>query len=428
MTALVHTPLVSVLIPTYNGEPFIAETIRSVLDQTLSDFELIVGDDGSRDRTVEIVRDLTEGDPRAQTLVYDRNIGSFNSVNRLYGLARGRYVKYLLQDDLLAPTALETLAGALEAHPRAVLATSRRMLIDDAGHRLPDGAHTAPLSQQPGVIAGRELGDFVLANMLNVIGELSTALFRRGLELGHPPLSIDDREMVANGDIALWLKLLAQGDAWYTPEELSSFRQHAGQSSRIEDVHAGGLAEWPVMVDRARALGFLRDPAFERQAHVLIARAAVELLARFAGTPRAARVLEVLYLTTARLAEMEAGTATVAGDLARLHGDAFRRILAEPLDTALPALRHRPPVAEAAIAEPAAEPRAIAAAVDGLRALARDGAAHRFIALVPPEALEAAEPHYAAALAAGEDFDLELVPSADVAAIRRPGWILVRAA
>jgi glycosyl transferase family 2 len=426
MTALVHTPLVSVLIPTYNGEPFIAETIRSVLDQTLSDFELIVGDDGSRDRTVEIVRDLTAGDPRAQTLVYDRNIGSFNSVNRLYGLARGRYVKYLLQDDLLAPTALETLAGALEAHPRAVLATSRRMLIDDAGHRLPDGAHTAPLSQQPGVIAGRELGDFVLANMLNVIGELSTALFRRGLELGHPPLSIDDREMVANGDIALWLKLLAQGDAYYTPAELSSFRQHAAQSSRGEDTAAGGLAEWPVIVDRARALGFVADPALERQAHARIARAAADLLQRFAGTEREARVLEVLYLTTARLAELAAGPAE-PGEIARLHAPPALARIARPLDADLPALRHRSPVAEAAVSAPAGDGPAIAAAVEGLRALAVAGAARRYIALVPPERLADAEGLFVDALAAGEDFELELVPG-DVASVRQPGWILVPAA
>ena len=264
-------PHVSVLIPTYNGARFVAETIRSVLDQTYSDFELIVGDDGSADATVEIVRDLTYGDPRAQVLVYDRNIGSFNSVNRLYALARGTYVKYLLQDDLLAPTAIETFVRALDADSRIVLATSRRTLIDEHGGVLPDGPHSAPITTTAGVIDGRELGNFVLANMLNVIGELSTALFRRGLELGAPALSIDTREMVANGDIALWLKLLAHGDAFYTPEPLSSFRQHAEQCSRDEDVWVGGLTEWPVMVDRARALGFLADPALERSAHARIA-------------------------------------------------------------------------------------------------------------------------------------------------------------
>src|SRR6476660_973519 len=132
-------PHVSVLIPTYNGARFVAETIRSVLDQTYYDFELLVGDDGSSNATVEIVRDLTLGDPRVQVLVYDRNIGSFNSVNHLYALARGTYVKYLLQYDLLAPTAIETFVRALDANSQVVLATSRRLLIDEQGGLLPDG-------------------------------------------------------------------------------------------------------------------------------------------------------------------------------------------------------------------------------------------------------------------------------------------------
>jgi glycosyltransferase involved in cell wall biosynthesis len=418
--------VVSVLIPTYNGQRFIAETVESVLGQTYEHLEVIVGDDCSSDGTVEVVRRAAAGDRRVRVLVYDRNIGGFASHDVLHRAATGAYTKFLLQDDLLAPDAIERLVGPLEENPRLVLATSKRALIDEHGARLPDGPHTAPLSATAGVVDGRALGDLVLANMLNVIGEVSTVLFRRSVGVGHPLLSIDSREMVANGDIALWLKLLAQGDAYYTPAELSSFRQHAAQSSRGEDTAAGGLAEWPVIVDRARALGFLADPALERLAHARIARAAADLLHRFAGTAREARVLEVLYLTTARLAELAAGPAE-PGDLQRLHAAPALSRLARPLDADLEALRHRSPVAAAAVAAPAADGPGIAAAVEGLRALAIAGAARRFIALVPPERLVDAEPLYADALAAGEDFELELVPG-DVATVRQPGWILVPAA
>jgi hypothetical protein len=418
--------VVSVLIPTYNGQRFIAETVESVLSQTYEHLEVIVGDDCSSDGTVDVVRRVAAGDPRVQVMVYDRNLGGFASHDVLHRAATGPYTKFLLQDDLLAPDAIERLVAPLEDDPGLVLATSKRALIDEAGARLPDGPHTAPLSPEPGVVDGRALGDLVLANMLNVIGEVSTVLFRRSVDVGHPLLSIDTREMVANGDIALWLKLLAHGDAYYTPAELSSFRQHAAQSSRGEDTAAGGLAEWPVIIDRARALGFLADPALERQAHARIARAAAELLQRFAGTPREARVLEVLYLTTARLAELAAGPAE-PGDLTRLHAAPALSRLQRPLDADLPALRHRSPVAEAAVAAPAADRPAITAAVEGLRALAVTGAARRFIALVPPERLVDAEQLFADALAAGEDFELELVPG-DVATVRQPGWILVPAA
>jgi glycosyltransferase involved in cell wall biosynthesis len=421
------TPLVSVLIPTYNGERFIAETISSVLAQTHQHLEVIVGDDCSTDGTVDVVRRVAGGDPRVRVLVYDRNIGGFASHDLLHRAATGQYTKFLLQDDLLADQAIERLVEPLEHDPRLVLATSKRALIDEGGNRLPDGPHTAAISARPGVVDGRALGDLVLANMLNVIGEVSTVLFRRSVDVGEPLLSIDTREMVANGDIALWLKLLAQGDAFYTPSELSSFRQHDRQSSRLEDTAVGGLSEWPVIVDRARALGFLADPALERAVHVRIARAAADLLGRAVGTDREARVLEVLYLTTARLAELGTGPAE-AGNLTRLHGPGALERLRHPLDCDLPELRHRPPVAEAAIAAPAVASGEVAAAVEGLRTLALAGAARRFIALVPPQHLVDAEPLFVEALAAGPDFELELVPGTDVAAVRRPGWILVPAA
>lgn len=422
------TPLVSVLIPTYNGERFIAETLTSVLEQTHDHLEVIVGDDCSSDGTVDIVRRIAAGDPRVQVVLYDRNVGGFASHDVLLRLATGSYVKFLLQDDVLARESIEQLVAPLEADPRLVLATSKRALIDERGNRLPDGPHTAAISSQAGTVEGLELGNLMLANMLNVIGEVSTVVYRRNVDVGEPVLSIDTREMFANGDIALWVKLLAQGDAYYTPVELSSFRQHEAQSSRNPATAIGGIIEWPVIIDRARALGFLADPALERSAHVHVARAAVELLARVAGTPAEGRVLEVLYLTTARLAELGADPLAPAGDVGRLHGGAALERLQRPLDADSPALGHRSPVAEAAVTAPTADPVAITAAVEGLRRLALAGAAHRFIALVPPECLADAEPLYAAALESGPDFDLELVPASDVTAVRRPGWILVPAA
>ena len=196
--------VVSVLIPTYNGERFIAETLSSVLEQTYEHLEVIVGDDCSSDGTVDIVRRVAGNDPRVQVVLYDRNVGGFASHDVLDSRATGAYVKFLLQDDLLASDAVERLIEPLEADPRLVLATSKRALIDDRGGRLPDGPHTAAISAEAGVVDGLELGDLVLANMLNVIGEVSTVLFRRSVDVGRPLLSIDTREMFANGDIALW--------------------------------------------------------------------------------------------------------------------------------------------------------------------------------------------------------------------------------
>src|SRR6476646_11400425 len=98
--------VVSVLIPTYNGERFIAETLSSVLEQTYEHLEVIVGDDCSSDSTVDIVRRIAGNDPRVQIVLYDRNVGGFASHDLLSSRATGAYTKFLLQDDLLAADAV----------------------------------------------------------------------------------------------------------------------------------------------------------------------------------------------------------------------------------------------------------------------------------------------------------------------------------
>ena len=108
-------PLVSVLIPTYNGADFVAETIGSVLGQTFCDFELIVGDDGSSDATVEIARAVTWA-TTARRCSSTTATSAASTASTALRLARGRYVKYLLQDDLMTRRDRDVRA-ALEADP-----------------------------------------------------------------------------------------------------------------------------------------------------------------------------------------------------------------------------------------------------------------------------------------------------------------------
>ncbi|WP_022823984.1 glycosyltransferase family 2 protein [Hymenobacter norwichensis] len=106
------TPFFSVIIPTYNRAGFIADTLRSVLAQTFTAFEVIVVDDGSKDNTADIVRQLP--DPR---LHYYAKENGERGLARNYGVARaqGEYVLFLDSDDLLHPTHLVTLHAAIQA-------------------------------------------------------------------------------------------------------------------------------------------------------------------------------------------------------------------------------------------------------------------------------------------------------------------------
>lgn len=107
-------PKVSVLIPVFNAERFIADTITAVLAQTYTDFELILLDDASTDKTAEIVKSFTD-----ERIVYVRNtenLGISANRNKLISMARGEYIAVLDHDDICLPKRLEMQTGFLDKH------------------------------------------------------------------------------------------------------------------------------------------------------------------------------------------------------------------------------------------------------------------------------------------------------------------------
>src|SRR5437868_13349007 len=93
-------PLVSILIPAFNAERWIAETIQSAVDQTCSRKEIIIVDDGSTDRTLDIARGFTSP---IVTVVTQPNQGAAAARNKAYAICQGEYIQWLDHDDLLAP-------------------------------------------------------------------------------------------------------------------------------------------------------------------------------------------------------------------------------------------------------------------------------------------------------------------------------------
>lgn len=114
-------PLISVVIPAYNAEHTILETIESVQQQTFSDHEIIVIDDGSKDRTLEVLKNLE--DQRIKVFSYE-NAGACVSRNRGITQATGEFIAFLDADDLWTPDKLELQLAALQKHPEAGVAYS----------------------------------------------------------------------------------------------------------------------------------------------------------------------------------------------------------------------------------------------------------------------------------------------------------------
>jgi glycosyltransferase involved in cell wall biosynthesis len=136
------TPAVSIGLPVHNGERYLANAIESVLAQTFGDFELLISDNASTDRTQEIGREIARSDPRVRYQRLDSNIGPVGNHNRCIDLARGRYFMWLASDDLLGETQVERCVEALETEPKAAMSFPRLTYIDEAGAVI--GAQTTP--------------------------------------------------------------------------------------------------------------------------------------------------------------------------------------------------------------------------------------------------------------------------------------------
>ncbi len=210
------TPKVSVCIPTYNGEKFIAQTIESILNQSFDDFELIISDDGSTDKTLEIVRSFR--DPRISRIDSLAKVGSEANWNNSVVNARGELIKLICQDDLLYRQCLEQEVSTM-ASPQNKDVSFCFGLRDFV---TPNGR----------IIKGRRVsgkGDArfnksqflkkVVRSGGNPIGEPMAVTFRR---------SAFEQAGKFHGDyvidLAMWVSLIEFGPAIFVDQRLSAFR------------------------------------------------------------------------------------------------------------------------------------------------------------------------------------------------------------
>jgi len=114
-------PLVSVLMPAYNGEPYLIEAIESILNQTLTDFELVIIDDGSTDATWSILQEYAAQDRRIVLERNANNLGLIKTLNKGLSLVRGNFIARMDADDISLPERLEAQLNFLEQYPKVGL-------------------------------------------------------------------------------------------------------------------------------------------------------------------------------------------------------------------------------------------------------------------------------------------------------------------
>ena len=129
-------PRVSIGMPVYNSERFLPETLDSLLTQTFADFELIISDNASADRTEEICRTYAAQDRRIRYLRNETNIGVYKNFNRVFLASSGEYFKWACADDVCHNNLVARCLEVLENDPNVVLVYAKARFIDEAGKSL----------------------------------------------------------------------------------------------------------------------------------------------------------------------------------------------------------------------------------------------------------------------------------------------------
>lgn len=199
--------LVSIIMPNYNSERFLHETINSVLDQTYKNWELLIVDDCSTDQSVPIIESYANSDPRIRLLLNDQNRGAAHSRNSAISQAKGKWIAFLDSDDVWVKEKLQTqLDFMIKLH--IYFCYSKYERIDE---------ETVSLGKTvggPKVIDKRKMFRYNYVGCSTVMYDAQTV----GL------VQIDDRVGNGRNDYALWLKVCRICDCYLLPETLTLYR------------------------------------------------------------------------------------------------------------------------------------------------------------------------------------------------------------
>ena len=257
-------PRVSVCVPTYNGEKYLEDCIESILAQSFHDFELLIVDDGSRDRSVEIARCYEARDPRVRVVENECNQGLAGNWNRCATLASGEWIKFVFQDDLILPACLERMLGAAR-NPGALVACRREFRFEEGITErarewyLRHATMIEGLPYRDNTLSAEDCRRLALERLgENLFGEPTAVMLHRDV---FPRFGMFNRALIMLCDLEYWTRVTIHTGAVHVPEVLAVFRLHGDATSATN--HARRHYRTNVLDKLIILHDYVHDPVYE---------------------------------------------------------------------------------------------------------------------------------------------------------------------
>lgn len=215
------SPKISVVLPVYNGERYLRDSIESVLAQEYGDYELIIWDDASQDKSAEIIG--KNKDNRLRSFTSNQNMGLFKTLNLAIGEARGQLIRLWSQDDVMKPNCLSVEVEFHARHPEAAMVHCLYDVIDESG------VVVIPASEpvQPAVFSPQ-----LAAQMMFYYGCLPGSISNVSLKRSvFDSVGLFREDLIIAGDFEMWVRIAGKHCLGYIDKSLLCVRAHRGQLS-----------------------------------------------------------------------------------------------------------------------------------------------------------------------------------------------------
>lgn len=225
---------VSICIPTYNGAPHLEACLDSVLNQTYKDIEILVVDDGSTDATYEILERYAADDQRIRLVRNEQNRGLVGNWNRCIELAKGEWIKFVFQDDLIAQNCLERLVA--ESGKGCPFIACKRGFLFDADtnenvrqHYYDNQILIDSIFPDTTRISAQEYCQLTVDRIgMNFIGEPTSVMLKKDV---FNQYGLFNPDLIMSCDLEYWTRVATHTGLIYVSENLASFRVHNGATS-----------------------------------------------------------------------------------------------------------------------------------------------------------------------------------------------------